>query len=62
MPRKPPERTKTYGCTRKLLRFGDLIGAVYERCGKARANGLLRLAINAQLVVFSEGQRFMIVK
>ena len=29
-----------------------MIAAVYERCGKARANGLLRLAINGHLVVF----------
>jgi hypothetical protein len=61
MPRKLPRRTETNG-RRKLLRFGDLIAAVYERCGEASANGLLRLAVNAHLVVFPEGQRFMIVK
>ena len=61
MPRKLPQRIRTSDCTRKPLRFGDLIAAVYERCGKARANGLLRLAVNAHLVAFPEGQLFMIV-
>ena len=60
--RKLPQRIRTSDCTRRLLRFGDLIAAVYEGCGKARANGLLRLAVNAHLVVFPQRQRFMIVK
>lgn len=62
MPQNVPRRIRTKDCTQNLLRFGDLIAAVYERCGKARANGLLRLAVNAHVVVFSQGQRFMIVK
>ena len=62
MPRKLPQRIRTSDCPPKLLRFGDLIIAVYERCGKAKANGLLRLAVNAGLVVLSQKQRFMIVK
>ena len=62
MPRKLPQQTKTNGCTPKALKFGDLIAAVYECCGKAKANGLLRLAVNAHLVVFPGRQRFMIVK
>lgn len=32
--------------------LGDLITAVHSICGKRRAHGILRLAINAQVVVF----------
>jgi hypothetical protein len=59
MAQKVPLPSRTNGCTRKLLTFRDLIAAVYERCGKAHANGLLRLAVNARLVVFLGQQRFM---
>jgi hypothetical protein len=45
-----------------VLRFGDLIAAVYKGCGKTNANGILRLAVNAQLVEFLGRQRFMIVE
>jgi hypothetical protein len=48
--------------TRKVLAFGDLITAVYENCGKASANGLLRFAINTHLVEFEGADRFLIVR
>jgi len=38
--------------TRKGLRFGDLIAAVYDACGEQRARGIVRLAVNAHLVTF----------
>jgi hypothetical protein len=44
-----------------VLRFGDLVAAVYENCGKASARGILRLAINTHLVEFRRGQRFQVV-
>jgi len=47
---------------KKALRFGDLIAAVYDACGKRRARGILRLAVNARLVAFLGPQRFMISK
>ena len=47
---------------KKALRFGDLIAAVYDACGKRRARGILRLAVNARLVAFLGPQRFMIFK
>ena len=34
------------------MRFGDLISAVYDACGKQKAGGILRLALNAHLVTF----------
>ncbi len=47
---------------KKGLRFGDLIAAVYDACGKRRARGILRLAVNARLVAFLGPQRFLISK
>ena len=45
---------------KKALRFGDLIAAVYGACGKRRARGILRLAVNAHVVEFAGQQRFVI--
>jgi len=42
------------------LRFGDLIAAVYNACGDARAKGILRLAVNARLVAFAGQYRLVI--
>jgi hypothetical protein len=56
----PPQR-RSNGGTKAVLRFGDLVAEVYERCGKARGNGLLRLAINARLIAFPGQRQFMIV-
>ena len=47
---------------KQRLRFGDLIASVYDACGKRRARGTLRLAVNARLVVFRGPQRFVISK
>jgi hypothetical protein len=45
---------------RKALTFGDLIAAVYKACGKRRAKGIIRLAVNAHLVTFSGHQHYAI--
>jgi hypothetical protein len=58
---KTTQRVGIHDCPRKKLQFGDLIAAVYENCGKTSANGLLRLAVNANLVEFAGQQRVMIV-
>jgi hypothetical protein len=45
---------------KKALTFGDLIAAVYGVCGKRRAQGIVRLAVNAQVVAFRAHKRFVI--
>jgi hypothetical protein len=37
---------------RKPLKFADLIAAVYAVCGGQKAEGIVRLAVNARLVEF----------
>jgi hypothetical protein len=48
--------------TAKPLTFGDLISATYRAWGPDRANGLVRLAVNAHLVVFRGQQRLVITE
>ena len=50
---------KTNG-NKKSLTFGDLVAATYRAWGAQRARGLVRLAVNAHLVVFRGEQRFVI--
>jgi hypothetical protein len=50
---------KTIG-DKKTLKFGDLVAASYRAWGAGRAKGLMRLAVNAHLVVFRGRQRFVI--
>ncbi len=38
--------------TKKTIRLGDLIAAVYEACGRQKARGILRLALDAHVVTF----------
>jgi hypothetical protein len=45
---------------RKALTLGEFIVSVYDACGKRRANGIIRLAINAHMVAFL-GQRHFII-
>ena len=44
------------------LTFGDLIHDAYEACGKRRAAGFVRLAVNARLVEFIGAYRFVIAE
>lgn len=43
-----------------VVTFGDFIVAAYQACGARKARGVVRLAVNAQVVVFRGRQRFMI--
>jgi hypothetical protein len=45
---------------KKALMFGEFIAGVYDACGKRRANGLIRLAVNTHLVEFRGQKRFVI--
>lgn len=45
---------------KKSLTFGDLIAATYRVWGAHRAKGVVRLAVNAHLVVFRGQQRLVI--
>jgi len=42
---------------KRALTFGHLIETVYGVCGNRRARGIIRLAIDAHVVVFREQQR-----
>jgi hypothetical protein len=42
---------------KKALTIGDLIETVYGVCGARRGRGIIRLAINAHVVVFREQRR-----
>jgi hypothetical protein len=42
---------------KKALTFGSLIETVYGVCGNRSAGGIIRLAVDAHVVVFREQQR-----
>ena len=44
------------------LTFGDLIAAVYAACGRQKAEGIVRLAVNAHLVEFRGHDHFVILE
>ena len=41
---------------KRALTFGNLIETVYGVCGNRRARGIIRLAIDAHIIVFREQQ------
>ena len=45
---------------KRTLTFGDLVAAVYRVCGKHRACGIVRLAVNAHVVEFRRHQHFVV--
>ena len=47
-------------CRKTVLTFGEFVAAIYAAWGKHRAPGLVRLAVDAHLVEFLGGQRFVI--
>jgi hypothetical protein len=53
--------TKTPG-KKRTLTLGDFIAAAYRAWGTRRAKGLVRLAVNAHLVVFRGRQRLAILE
>jgi hypothetical protein len=42
---------------KKKLTFGDLVASAYRARGKCKANGIIRLAIEARLIEFLGPQR-----
>jgi hypothetical protein len=42
---------------KKALTFGSLIESVYGACGNRSARGIIRLAVDAHVVVFQKQQR-----
>ena len=52
-------KTRTNG-KKRILRFGDFIASAYRVWGRRRANELVRVAVNEQLVEFRGRQRFVI--
>jgi hypothetical protein len=45
---------------KKALTFGEFIAGVYDACGKHKAKGIVRLAVNAHLVEFRGRDHFVI--
>jgi hypothetical protein len=44
---------------RKALTFGNLIETVYGVCGNRSARGIIRLAVDAHVVVFREQRHIL---
>jgi hypothetical protein len=44
---------------KRTLTFGDLIEAVYGVCGNRRAGGIIRLGVDAHIVVFRRQRRVL---
>ena len=42
------------------LTFGDFVAGVYHTWGKRKAKGIVRLAVEVQLIKFRGAQRFVI--
>jgi hypothetical protein len=49
-------------CRKKHLTFGEFIMAVYDACGRQKAEGIVRLAVNARLLEFRGRDRFVILE
>lgn len=48
------------GVDKKALSFGDFVAAIYGLCGSRRAANVVQLAVNAHVVVFQGGRRFLV--
>ena len=49
-------------CRKRSLTFGELIAAVHDACGRQKAEGIVRLAVNAHQVEFQGHDRFVILE
>ena len=49
-------------CRKSRLTFGEFIMAVYNACGRQKARGIVRLAVNAHQVEFQGHDRFVILE
>ena len=47
-------------CRKSHLLFGEFIMAAFDACGRQKAEGIVRLAVNARLVEFRGHDRFVI--
>jgi hypothetical protein len=47
---------------KKALTFGEFIMAVYEVCGRQKAEGIVRLAVNVHLVEFRGHDCFVVLE
>ena len=45
-------RAMKTNCRKRRLTFGEFIMAVYDACGRQKAEGIVRLAVNARQVEF----------
>jgi hypothetical protein len=46
--------------TRKILRFGDVVESIYDACGRRRGRNIVRLAVNANVIIFCGQVRYVI--
>ena len=49
-------------CRKGHLTFGEFIMAVYDACGRQKAEGIVRLAVNARPVEFRGHDRIVILE
>jgi hypothetical protein len=49
-------------CRKGHLTFGEFIMAVYDACGRQKAGGIVRLAVQARLVEFRGHDRIVILE
>jgi hypothetical protein len=49
-------------CRKGHLTFGEFIMAVCDACGTQKAEGIVRLAVNARLLEFRGYDRFVILE
>jgi hypothetical protein len=47
---------------KKAWTFGESIASVYDACGRRKAEGIVRLAVNARLFEFRGSDRFVILE
>lgn len=47
---------------KKPLTFGEFIAGIYGACGGQKAEGIVRLAVNARLIEFRGRDRFVILE
>lgn len=45
---------------RQVLRFGDVVESIYNACGRRKARNIVRLAVNANVIIFCGHVRYVI--
>ncbi len=54
--------TMKTNCRKRYLTFGEVIMAVYDACGRQKAEGIVRLAVNGRLLKFRGHDHFVILE